>query len=142
MVSYPNQKIVTIHKDKYYQDFLQVGKDEWMYAYSTLNRGAFGLYLYLCGNMNGYRFALSSVAVQNALDVSDSTYRRAVESLLEAGYLIMDGNKHVLHFYAKPQPTTYVSKKKKNGAAAPMDEPSLQPDEDNWGDEALSYILC
>jgi len=54
----------------------------------------------------------------------------------------MDGNKHVLHFYAKPQPTTYVSKKKKDGAAAPMDEPSLQPDEDNWGDEALSYILC
>ena len=47
---------------------------------------------------------------------------------------------HVLN--AKPQPTTYVSKKKKGGAAAPMDEPSLQPDEDNWGDEALSYILC
>lgn len=86
MITYPNQRIVTVHKDKYYQDFLQVGKDEWMDAYSTLNRGAFGLYLYLCGNMNGYRFALSSVAVQNALDVSDSTYRRAVESLLEAGY--------------------------------------------------------
>ena len=73
MITYPHQKLVTIHKEKYHQEFLQVGKDEWMTAYAKLPRGAFGLYLYLCGNMDGYRLGLSSAALQQALDISDST---------------------------------------------------------------------
>lgn len=118
MSTYPNQKIVTIHKEKYHQDFLQIGKDEWMPAYDKLPRGAFGLYLYLCGNMNGYRLGLSSAAVQQAIGVSDSTYRRAIESLLEEGYLIQEGNNKNLHFYTKPQPTNYVKKQSKTKTAA------------------------
>ena len=90
MVSYPNQRFVTIHKQPYFQDFMQVAKDEWMPAFADLTRGTFGLYLYLCGNMDNYRFALSSVAVQKALGVSNSTYRCGVEELLEKGHLIMD----------------------------------------------------
>ena len=138
MVSYPNQSIVTIHKEPYYQDFMQVGKDEWMAAFADLARGSFGLYLYLCGNMNNYKLALSSVAVQQAIGVSDSTYRRAKEELLEKGYLIMVENEHNLHFYPSPQPTTYVSKKKKKGAAAPVTTPVLE--EEDWGEEALEFI--
>ena len=139
MVSYPNQSVVTIHKDKYHQDFLQVGKDEWMAAYADLKPSSFGLYLYLCGNRDKYIFALSSVAVQQALGISDSTYRRAKEELLEKGYFIAeDGNKHKLHFYPKPQPTTYEGKKKKSGAAAPVN--TLPEEEEDWGEEALSFI--
>ena len=118
MTTYANQKIVTLHKEKYHQEFLQVGKDEWMSAFDKLPRGAFGLYLYLCGNMNGYRLGLSSAAVQQAIGVSDSTYRRAIESLLEAGYLIQEGNNKNLHFYTKPQPTDYVKKSAKTKTAA------------------------
>ena len=118
MTTYPNQKQITNHKEKYHQDFLQIGKDEWMPAYDKLPRGAFGLYLYLCGNMNGYRLGLSSAAVQQAIGVSDSTYRRAVESLLEAGYLIQEGSDKNLHFYTKPQPTDYVKKSSKTKTAA------------------------
>lgn len=122
MTTYANQKIVTIHKEKYHQEFLQVGKEEWMHAFDQLPRGAFGLYLYLCGNMDGYRMGLSSAALQQALGISDSTYRRAIESLLETGYLIHAGNEKVLHFYPKPQPTNYVKKqsKTKTAAAAPI----------------------
>ena len=29
MTKFANQREVTIHKDKYYQNFLQVGIDEW-----------------------------------------------------------------------------------------------------------------
>ena len=138
MTTYANQKTVTIHKEKYNQDFLQVGKDEWMAAYDKLPRGAFGLYLYLCGNMNGYRLGLSSAAVQDALGVSDSTYRRAIESLLENGYLLQVGSDKNLHFYPKPQPTDYVKKssKKKTAAApdicasAPVPEPEDAPEPD------------
>lgn len=105
MTSFPNQLFVTIHKDKCEHDFLQVNKSDWMEAYSTLNRGAFGLYLYLCGNMNGFHLGLSSVAVQRALGISDSTYRRAKRTLIQAGYLIEGRNGHDYHFFR----TTYLS---------------------------------
>lgn len=118
MTTYPNQKTVTVHKPKYDQDFTQVAKSEWMEAYANLTPSAFGLYLYCCGNMDGYRFGLSSRAIQVALNYSDSSYRRAVEDLLTAGYFIQKSSEKTLHFYTTPQPTTYVPKPKKSKKAA------------------------
>ncbi|MBQ6804826.1 MAG: hypothetical protein IJP04_09250 [Clostridia bacterium] len=134
--TYPNQKTITIHKDPVKENFLQVNICEWQEAFATLPRISFGLYLYLCGNQDKFHLALSSVDVQKSLGVSDSSYRRAVEDLLAAGYLIMrNGNEHTLDFYTTPQPTNYVKKerKKKNGgAAAPVvpDAASDQPPAD------------
>lgn len=103
MTTYANQKIVTIHKEKYHQDFLQVGKDEWMTAFTTLKPGTFGLYLYLCGNRDGFNLALSSAAVQRALGYSDSTYRRAKKELIEKGYLIVsDRSPRAMDFFPTP----------------------------------------
>ena len=122
MNTYPNQKTVTVHKPKYEQDFTQVGKSEWMEAFANLTPSAFGLYLYCCGNMDGYRFGLSSRAIQVALNYSDSSYRRAVEDLLTAGYFIQKSSEKTLHFYTTPQPTTYIPKPKKSKkAASPAD---------------------
>ena len=113
----------------------------------TLPRSSFGLYLYLCGNQNGYPLSLSSVAVQQALGISDSSYRRSVEDLLEAGYLIMrNDNERTLDFYTSPQPTSYMKKernKKKpvtgggaaSAASVSIDEAPYEPPED----EELSY---
>ena len=131
--TYPNQKTITIHKDPVKENFLQVNICEWQEAFATLPRISFGLYLYLCGNQNKFNLALSSVDVQKSLGVSDSSYRRAIEDLLAAGYLIMrNGNEHTLDFYTTPQPTNYVKKerkKKSGGAAAPVvpDAASDQP---------------
>ena len=90
---------------------------------------------------------MSSAHFQNVLCVSDSSYRRAVEDLLEAGYLIMrNGNEHTLDFYTTPQPTNYVKKERKkktstSGVAAneepapPVEEPlepPMEEDEENW----------
>ena len=103
--------------------------------------------------MNNYRFALSSVAVQHALGVSDSSYRRAVEDLLGAGYLIMrNDNKHTLDFYTTPQPTDYVKKvykrKVKDGGAAEaasvsIDKYATEPQfhEEEPLDEPFSFTL-
>ena len=142
MTTYPHQKVITIHKEKYHQDFLQVGKNEWMTAFAKLTRGAFGMYLYLCGNMDGYRMGLSSAALQQALGISDSTYRRAIESLLEAGYLIQAGSEKTLHFYPKPQPTTYVKKQSKTKTAAPETSapaPVPEPEDDPEPDYDFSF---
>ena len=134
------------------ENFLQVNICEWQEAFATLPRISFGLYLYLCGNQDKFHLALSSVDVQKSLGVSDSSYRRAIEDLLAAGYLIMrNGNEHTLDFFTTPQPTDYVKKERKkkkpvtDGGAASAepvsveDIPSEPPADD---DENLpSYLL-
>ena len=61
------------------------------------------MYLYLCGNQDGFPLALSSADVQNRLRISDSSYRRAVEDLKASGYLIeRNGNPRTLDFYTTP----------------------------------------
>ena len=86
------------------------------------------------------------MAVQHALGVSDSSYRRAVEDLLEAGYLIArNDNEHTLDFYTSTQPTTYVKPERKkksttgggaaSAASVSIEEAPYEPPED----EELSY---
>ena len=136
MASFPNQRTVTIHKPRYEGNFVQVDIDEWQEAFDRLTRISFGLYLYCCGNQDGYKLGLSSAAVQNALHISDSSYRRAVEELLEKGYFIQNTTTKY-DFYTSPQPTSYVPKPKKKkasdgGAAAPAFEeiPAAEPIEE------------
>ena len=136
MASFPNQRTVTIHKPKYDGNFVQVDINDWQEAFDHLTRSGFGLYLYCCGNQDGYKLGLSSAAVQNALHISDSSYRRAVEELLEKGYFIQNTNTKY-DFFTTPQPTSYVPKPKKKkasggGAAAPVLEetPAAEPIEE------------
>ena len=135
MASFPNQRTVTIHKPHYEGNFVQVDIYEWQEAFATLTRSGFGLYLYCCGNQDGYKLELSSAAVQNALHISDSSYRRAVEELLEKGYF-MQKTTTKYDFYTSSQPTSYVPKPKKkkvsSGAAAPALEetPAAEPIEE------------
>ncbi|MBQ4074542.1 MAG: hypothetical protein IJD39_04995 [Clostridia bacterium] len=151
--TYPNQKMITIHKDPVKENFLQVNICEWQEAFATLPRISFGLYLYLCGNKDQFHLALSSVDVQKSLGVSDSSYRRAVEDLLAAGYLIMrNGNEHTLDFFTKPQPTDYVKKERKkkkpatDGGAAgaepvSMEDTPSEPPADDDEENLSSYLL-
>ena len=129
MASFPNQRTVTIHKPLYEGNFVQVDIDDWQEAFALLTKSGFGLYLYCCSNMNGYKLGLSSAAVQNALHISDSSYRRAVEELLEKGYFIQNTTTKY-DFYTSPQPTSYVpkpKKKKETPATEPIEEPARPP---------------
>ena len=68
------------------------------------------------------------MAVQHALGVSDSSYRRAVEDLLEAGYLIArNDNEHTLDFFTQPQPTTYVKPERKKKSVSGGGAASAEP---------------
>lgn len=137
MASFANQRTVTIHKPTYSKNFVQVDIDDWQEAYADLTRSGFGLYLYCCGNKDDFKLELSSAAVQNALHISDSSYRRAVEELLERGYFIPKNKTNTkFDFFTTPQPTSYVPKPKKTkkksdggGAAAPALEeaPAAKP---------------
>lgn len=66
--SYPNQDMVTIHKEPFVGNFLQVNKEDWMEAFTRLAPNTFALYLYLCGNQNNFRMGLSPTAIKNELD--------------------------------------------------------------------------
>lgn len=87
MTTYPNQKVIHIQKQRYIDNFLQVGNDEWQRAARELTGSAFKLYLYLAGNRDGYDLALSQKAVEDATGLSKNTYHRAVEELEAKGYL-------------------------------------------------------
>ena len=127
---------------------MQVANGEWQEAFAALPRISFGLYLYLCGNQDGFPLSLSSADAQNRLKISDSSYRRAVEDLLAAGYLMMrNGKKNTMDFYTTPQPTTYVKKERKKRAATGGGAASAEPvfiDEDSCGpsaDEEPTHIV-
>ena len=140
MASFANQRTVTIHKPSYNKNFVQVDIDDWQEAYDKLTKSGFGLYLYCCGNKDDFKLELSSAAVQNALHISDSSYRRAVEELLKYGYFIPKNKTNTKYdFFTTPQPTSYVPKPKKTkkksdggGAAAPVLEetPAAEPIEE------------
>lgn len=88
MITYPNQRVVTIFKEQCDKDFLQINNDEWQAAAQTLKTySAFKLYLYFASNKFGYTIALSPAAVEEAIGISENTYRAAFKELLDAGYL-------------------------------------------------------
>ena len=133
MSSVANQSIVTIHKPQYKENFLQVSIDEWHEAFNKLPaRISFAMYIYLCSNANGFPLALSPADFMKQLNVSKSSYDRAVDDLLAAGYLMMrNDKKNTMDFSTSPQPTTYVKKesKKKNvtgGGAASAEPVSIE----------------
>ena len=90
------------------------------------------MYIYLCSNANGFNRALSPADFMKQLNVSKSSYDRAVDDLLAAGYLIMrNDNKHTMDFYTTPQTTTYVKKERKKktvtgGGAASAEPVSIE----------------
>lgn len=86
-MSSPNQRVVQIEKPKYEKNFLQIGEDEWTEAFTRLKPSAFGIYLYLANNANGYKLELSQKAVENKLGIKKSTYHEAVAQLEKEGYL-------------------------------------------------------
>ena len=96
MAKYANQKTIIINKKKYDKNFLQIGIDEWQEAYKKLKPTAFAIYLYLCGNKDGYHFDLSPAAIDNALGIKKTAYYSAIQQLEEENYIV-DGN-----FYTTP----------------------------------------
>ena len=133
MSSVANQSIVTIHKPQYKENFLQVSIDEWHEAFNKLPaRISFAMYIYLCSNANGFPLALSPADFMKQLNVSKSSYDRAVDDLLAAGYLMMrNDKKNTMDFYTSPQPTTYVKKESKKktttgGGAASAEPVSIE----------------
>ena len=57
--TFPNQRVINIHREQAKSDFLGIKNENWMAASRELGAHALRLYLYLAANKNGYSLALS-----------------------------------------------------------------------------------
>lgn len=100
-MTYPNQKIVVIQKEKVFKDFLQVSNDNWKEASRNLKDSSFRMYMYLSANANFFNLALSQKTVEEEIGVKKTAYHSAIKELLEKGYLVeKQGN--IFYFFTAP----------------------------------------
>ena len=100
--TFPNQRIITVHRESAKSNFLGIKNDNWQAAACDLGAHALMLYLYIASNANGYVLALSPVAVRQAIGMARSTYHDQFHKLVDKGYLVpASGN--TFEFYEVPQ---------------------------------------
>lgn len=101
-ITFPNQRMVRIHRVPAKTDFLGIKNENWQAASRDLGAHALQLYLYLASNANNYTTALSPVAVRQAIGMARSTYHDQFHKLVDKGYLI-PGTGNSFDFYEVPQ---------------------------------------
>ena len=105
MDTFPNQRMVKVHREKATSDFLGIKNENWQAASRDLNAHALNLYLYFAANADGYTFALSPAAIRQTIGMPISTYRDQFNKLVDKGYLVPSGSNHY-EFYELPQTRT------------------------------------
>lgn len=102
----PNQRNITINR----KDALSSGRQYLAINCDTLAEAsrnisgevAFKLYLYLASNKNGYEFSFSPQHFSNIYGCSIDASRKAFVKLIEANYIINNGN-NSFEFFETPQ---------------------------------------
>lgn len=100
MVTYPNQKIITIMKSMPKKNakndpYAVINIAACKAAMNLLSQPAFKLYMYLMFNQDGYELALSPKAVKDAIGLSETSYRAAIKNLEEVGYIHKSGEQYL-----------------------------------------------
>ena len=105
VVTFPNQRMVKVHRERATSDFLGIKNENWQAASRDLGAHALQLYLYLAANANNYTIALSPAAVRQAIGMARSTYHDQFHKLVDKGYIVPTyGN--TFEFYEIPQTAT------------------------------------
>lgn len=102
-MSVPNQKKILIERTSLnaQKDYLKVSNQNLDVAMYNLKGAAFKLWVYFADNKNGYILDLYPVDFCTKAKVSDSTYRRAFETLEEKGYLIKSPKQKNLYLFSE-----------------------------------------
>ena len=102
----PNQRVVHVHREKCYKNFLQIKKENWYAANEDLTPYGLQVYLYLAGNKDGYAFELSQEAALIEAGIKKTTFHKYINEMVEKGYLVprRDGS-NIYDFYERPQKT-------------------------------------
>ena len=103
--TFPNQRMIKIHRESVKTDFLGIKNENWQSAARDLGAHALMLYLYLASNANNYTVALSPAAVRQAIGMARSTYHDQFHKLVDRGYLV-PSHGNTFEFYEVPQAAT------------------------------------
>jgi len=97
----PNQKICVVHRETIGKNFISISKDNYTKAYRDMSgsSSALGLYVWLVGNQDKYRFALSPQAIENQLGMARSSYHGAINKLKDLGYIVEKEDSNIYDFY-------------------------------------------
>lgn len=96
----PNQKEVVINKEKCNKEnlYATINLAAMDKAAQDLDAGAFKLWMYFAKNQNGYKFALSSKAVERDFGIKIKQYNNAIKELTDKGYLVhIQGDSYEFH---------------------------------------------
>lgn len=89
---YKCQKAIIIKKEREKENARDVNfslnKNDMIEAMQKLSFVGFKLYMYCASNMEGYVFGLSKVDVMTNTNIGDGSYSKAVNDLIDNGYLI------------------------------------------------------
>ena len=108
-ITFPNQRVVRIHRERATADFLGIKNENWQAASRDLGAHGLRLYLYLAANANNYNLALSPAAARAAIGIPRSTYFDQFAILVDKRYLV-PGAGNTYDFYEVPQPATQTQK--------------------------------
>lgn len=98
----PNQHIVVVHREDTGKQFISINKINFTKAYRDMSKSpaALGLYIWLVGNQDKFRFAFSPQAIENQLGMAQSSCRDAFKKLESLGYLVSRGeNSNMYDFH-------------------------------------------
>lgn len=84
------------------QDFLMVADEAWMAAARDLKYSSLILWLYCSQYQDGDKFILSPKAIKETFGMSERTYTRCKDELIEKGYLVKIGDNQYM-FYEMPR---------------------------------------
>lgn len=99
-MSHPNQKSIIVKKKNLTKDDLysKFGKEATFRAMKNLTHKSFMLWSYFNLNANNYKFILYMDNVVKQTSLSESSYRRSFQELIDKGYIIANhGN--IYNFY-------------------------------------------
>ena len=104
--TFPNQRTISIHRERATSDFLGIKNSHWQAAARDLGAHALMLYMYLASNADDFMLALSPAAIRQAIGMPASTYRDQFVKLVDRGYLVQRGEGSTYDFYETPQRDT------------------------------------
>ena len=135
-MTFPNQRVVRIHRESVKSDFLGIKNENWQAASRDLGAHGLRLYLYLASNANNYNLALSPAAARAAIGIPRSTYFDQFAILVDKGYLVpATGNTY--DFYEVPHSATQSQKEVSAGGLVFEEAPSRGTQEGSDGQTIL-----
>ena len=93
----PNQKVVTVVKSKPKGYILDIEANK--LARKTLSSDAYSLYMHFVLNIPGYTEALSMKHNLETSSLSERTYYKSINELIEKGYLVKTQHELIKEYY-------------------------------------------